>query len=89
MRIKGKYYVSQISAIIIGFAVSSITVISIRRICQPNFSPGFLSTVVFGILLVFIVCLSLYLWGRFLVMVGILSEDEAKGYPYSKPWEKS
>jgi hypothetical protein len=30
---------------------------------------------------------SMVLWGRILVMLGILSKEEAKGYPYSKPWE--
>jgi hypothetical protein len=26
------------------------------------------------------------LWGRVLVLVGLLTKEEAKGYPYSKPW---
>ena len=30
----------------------------------------------------------IFLWGRILVLIGILSKEEAKGYPYSKPWEK-
>jgi len=28
------------------------------------------------------------LWGRILVFLGILTKEEAKGYPYSKPWGK-
>ena len=28
------------------------------------------------------------LWGRILVWLGILTREEAKGYPYSNPWEK-
>jgi membrane-bound ClpP family serine protease len=32
--------------------------------------------------------LSMYFWGRILVLLGILTKEEAKGYPYSKPWEK-
>jgi hypothetical protein len=31
---------------------------------------------------------SFFLWARFLVVLGVLSKEEAKGYPYAKPWEK-
>jgi hypothetical protein len=32
---------------------------------------------------------SMYLWGRILVVIGVLTKEEAKGYPYSKPWVRS
>ncbi|MFC1703946.1 hypothetical protein ACFL1E_04080 [Candidatus Omnitrophota bacterium] len=31
---------------------------------------------------------SILLWGRILVLLGILTKEEAKGYPFSKPWEQ-
>jgi len=39
---------------------------------------GFLGGILIG---------SMVLWGKVLVLMGILTKDEAKGYPYSKPWE--
>jgi len=43
----------------------------------------------FLFLLLFILMpLSMSLWGRILVFLGILTKEEAKGYPYSKPWGK-
>ena len=27
------------------------------------------------------------LWGKLLVVVGVLTKEEARGYPYSRPWE--
>jgi hypothetical protein len=32
--------------------------------------------------------LGMVLWGRFLVVIGLLTKEEARGYPYSKPWER-
>jgi hypothetical protein len=29
------------------------------------------------------------MWGRFLVIIRLLSKKEAKGYPFSKPWESN
>ena len=45
----------------------------------------FLIIILFGVALMG----SMYLWGRILVVIGVLSKEEAKGYPYSKPWERS
>jgi hypothetical protein len=28
------------------------------------------------------------LWGKVLVWLGVLTAEEARGYPYSKPWEQ-
>jgi len=30
---------------------------------------------------------TMLLWGKILVVLGILTKGEARGYPYSKPWE--
>lgn len=34
------------------------------------------------------VAASLYLWRLVLVHLGVLTPDEAKGYPFSRPWER-
>jgi hypothetical protein len=26
------------------------------------------------------------LWGKVLIAIGLLTKEEAKGYPYAKPW---
>ena len=31
---------------------------------------------------------TLWLWGRVLVLFGVLSKEEAKGYPFSEPWKQ-
>jgi hypothetical protein len=31
--------------------------------------------------------LAVVLWGRLLVAIGLLTREEARGYPYSRPWE--
>ncbi len=33
--------------------------------------------------------LSMYIWGRVLVLLGVLTKEEANGYPFSKPWENN
>jgi hypothetical protein len=30
---------------------------------------------------------TVWAWGKLLVMIGILTPEEAKGYPFSRPWE--
>ncbi len=32
--------------------------------------------------------LGMVLWGRLLVVIGLLTKEEARGYPYGKPWGK-
>ncbi len=44
-----------------------------------------LIVITFGIILIG----SMLLWGRVLVLFGALTKEEAKGYPYSKPWEEN
>ena len=29
----------------------------------------------------------MFLWGRMLVLIGILTKEEAKGYHFSNPWK--
>ena len=32
--------------------------------------------------------ITMVIWGKILVVFGILSKSEAKGYPWSKPWKE-
>ena len=84
-----KFYLTQISAPIIGltvcFLVSKILPYFLLQFFQER-NGVYIVTFVF---IIFIsLGLSMYLWGRILVLFGILTKDESKGYPFSKPWER-
>ena len=49
---------------------------------------SFFDIFIFVCLFIFTILGSMVLWGRFLILICILDKDEAKGYPYSKPWEE-
>jgi hypothetical protein len=85
-----KYLFTQLSAPIIGFAGFFL----LLRVTKERF-PAFFdleSGSLFFIAAVFIALLLssllglMFVWGRILVYLGILTKEEAKGYPYSKPW---
>lgn len=44
--------------------------------------------VLFGVALLVAVSAAWYAWRRFLVWIGLLSAEEAEGYPYSEPWKR-
>lgn len=74
------------SAIVVGFGAMIFLAFCIGkyfRIDLRAFSGWIILAIVFLAL-----PLSMYLWGRILVLVGILTKDEARGYPFPKPWEK-
>ena len=82
-----KFLFTQISAPIIGIA-SVFLIIFLTKEISPNlFSDlNFLKVSVFMIVLFIILIGSMAIWGKILVLFKILSNEEAKGYPYSKPW---
>lgn len=47
-----------------------------------------LSIILLAIVLVGFIIGSMKLWGWVLTKTGILSKEEARGYPYSKPWKE-
>jgi hypothetical protein len=83
-----KFYFTQISAPLVGFAGLFLQIGTAKHF---HWLTDFKSVSQI-ILLIFILVVgligSMVLWGRLLVVVGILTKEEAKGYPYAKPWEK-
>ena len=70
--------------------LSPIAAILVIKKLNPDLAglDSFLSVFVFVSLFIFTMLGSMLLWGRILVWLGILDKDEAKGYPYAKPWER-
>ena len=86
-----KFIFTQISAPFVGFAGVFLTIFILNRlhwIPDPKTEPNLIKILIIVILFITVLIGSMVLWGRILVMLGILTEEEAKGYPYSKPWEK-
>ncbi len=69
--------------------LSPIAVIVVFKKLRPDIVrvDSYFDIFVFVVLFIVTILGSMILWGRFLVLIGILDKDEAKGYPYSKPWE--
>jgi hypothetical protein len=87
-----KFLFTQLSAPIIGF-VGFFLLLRVTKVCFPelfDLESGslFFIAAVFIALLLFSLLVSMFVWGRILVFLGILTKEEAKGYPYSKPWGK-
>ncbi|MBU4316821.1 MAG: hypothetical protein KKF30_06055 [Proteobacteria bacterium] len=85
-----KYLFTQGSAPIVG-CLSSYAVL---RVLLYYFSGRFqkdsiLHVIIFGAAFITACLIGMVLWGRVLVLFKILSKNEAKGYPFAKPWEKS
>jgi hypothetical protein len=87
-KMKSKYLATQLSAPIIGFLTLFFAIFIIKDMFPSIFYEMSLVKVALIIILFTIILIgSMLLWGRVLVLFGALTEDEAKGYPYSKPWE--
>lgn len=88
MKIRKKFFFTQISAPIIGSGSMLLVAIWLGKHFPINRNlSSFRDWIYLGALFLTLF-LSMYLWGRILVLLGILTKEEAKGYPYSKPWEK-
>ncbi|MFC1593876.1 hypothetical protein ACFL38_00940 [Candidatus Omnitrophota bacterium] len=84
---KKKFIFTQISAPIIGLGSCFLATIFLRKyfpIKTFTLMTTVLGIVGYGVLLIG----SMWLWGRVLVLFGILTKEEAQGYPFSKPWEE-
>ena len=82
---KKKFFFTQISAPIVGYGTCIIAVLLARgKISMlKNSMIAYVLIVPAGTIFL---C-SMWLRGRLLVLIGIPTKEEAKGYPYSKPWE--
>jgi len=94
-RLKGaimsnKFVFTQISAPIIGCFAGFAAVKLLTYFLSGWYQPDKVSHVLFYGLTIVMACLvGIFLWGRFLVVLGVLTNEEAKGYPFSKPWNKN
>jgi hypothetical protein len=85
-----RFYFSQLSALaVIGVAFLGWCLI-VRSIFGPIDSDAIGA---FGLLAflvgTFVFCsAAIGLWRLLLVRLGLLSREEARGYPYSRPWER-
>lgn len=84
-----KFLFTQLSAPIIGSAVVFLLLALVGKL-------GILETTkreeleLLIIVLIFLtIPVTMVIWGKVLVYLGILSKDEAQGYPWSKPWRKN
>ena len=46
------------------------------------------AAIIWAVILVISLIGTMKLWGWLLVKIGFPSKEEAKGYPYSKPWKE-
>jgi hypothetical protein len=83
----GKYIFAQASGVVVGIVLVYSVILLIKKL-RPSllqFTDS-LSMIVFTICALLAFVFIMTLWGRVLVLVGLLTKEEAKGYPYSKPW---
>ena len=83
-----KYLFTQLSAPVVGFAGVFLLIQYMHSVLDFNFTRTLFHVIFFGIVFIIVLMSFMILWGRILVWLGILTREEAKGYPYSKPWDK-
>jgi len=83
-----KYLFTQLSAPVVGFAGVFLLIHFILLVSDFNFTRTLSHVIFFGIGFIIVLMFFMILWGRILVWLGILTREEAKGYPFSRPWEK-
>jgi hypothetical protein len=83
----GKYIFAQSSDVVVGLIAASLLVLIIRQL-KPSFLDltNTLSLIVFTMIILLVFVTTMTLWGKVLIAMGILTKEEAEGYPYSKPW---
>jgi hypothetical protein len=83
----GKYIFTQSSGVVVGLILVYLLILIIRKL-RPSlldFTDS-LSIIVFTICVLLAFVFIMTLWGKVLIAVGLLTKEEAKGYPYAKPW---
>jgi hypothetical protein len=91
--VPNKYILTQLSGVVVGLIVPILALLFLEPF-GVNFThftaSGFSgSKFIIGIVVLWSTFFaSIYLWGKILCLIGILKWEEAKGFPYSKPWEK-
>jgi len=83
----GKYIFTQGSGVVVGLISVCLPILIIRKLKPSLFDfTDSLSIIVFAICVLLAFVFIMTLWGKVLVAMGLLTKEEAKGYPYSKPW---
>jgi hypothetical protein len=86
--VKKRYVLTQVSAPVIGCLSGYATLIIVAHLLSGWYQPDRVAHVLFfGSTIIIASLLGILLWGRILVLLGILSREEAKGYPFSRPWQ--
>ena len=83
----GKYIFTQGSGVVGGLISVCLPILIIRKL-KPSllaFSDS-ISITVFTICVLLAFVFIMTLWGKVLIVLGFLTKEEAKGYPYAKPW---
>ena len=86
---KGKYYFTQLSAPVVGLAVWFILLALVGKFHIVETDNINNADIVIISILFLTIPLTMVLWGKVLVFLGFLEKDEAKGYPWSKPWKNN
>lgn len=88
---RSKFLLTQLSGLVVGLAALIVVGAYLPRLLAPNaesfeeFSP--ILAFLYVVIVVAAVPISMALWGRVLVKFRFLTAEEAKDYPYSRPWE--
>ena len=95
MKTKRKFLFTQLSAVIVicgamiasAWVVKWIVVTTIQEIENLRGSSAIAPVLALGAVWLALTGVTVWAWGKLLVMMGILTPEEAKGYPFSRPWE--
>lgn len=87
-----RFVFTQISGVVAGLLGAFVAVKMLYIKMQSTFEGTdgtfpFVAVLFLAVILVGSMIGAMKIWGWLLVKIGLLSKEEAKGYPYSKPWE--
>ena len=82
-----KYYITQLSAPIVGVGVALILLAIVGKLGILNNAKSEELEFITISLVFLTIPITMVIWGKILALLGILSKSEAKGFPWSKPWK--
>ena len=84
-----KYFFTQLSAPVVGIGVVFLLLALVGKLgVLESTNRKELEILIISIIFL-TVPVTMVIWGKILFFLGILSKDEAKGYPWSKPWKNN
>ena len=85
---KKKYVFTQTSAPFVGCFTGYAALRMLTYFFSGWYQPDKVAHVLFFGSVIIVTCLvGIFLWGKILVWLRVLSREEAKGYPFSRPWQ--